>query len=353
MPIRGEMRPVAVNDVLLDVRNPRLPEGHEELFEEQRDLIVFVAEEYDALRIARSIAEFGYFPTEPPICIRENDRSIVVEGNRRIAALKILLSEELRRHPNLSSRETWEDLATSELIPSEVEALFVEDRQEVAPLIAYRHISGIEAWEPWAQARFVATLVDEQDAEFEQAASLVGETPNTVRRFYRDHAILSQAAQEFGFDTTRAEGQFGVFTRAMQDGGIRQYVGAPTPAAANRGERPLPSDRADEFYNVLGWIFGNEARRKVIDESRDLSSLGRVLSSEEPEAMRLLVEENDLASAFAVAGGIRDRLLRNLRGATNAAGRAAADYPAHAGEEDVERALEELRSTVAAIRMAE
>jgi hypothetical protein len=170
-----------------------------------------------------------------------------------------------------------------------------------------------------------------------------------VRRFYRDHAVLAQAAAEFGLDTSRAEGQFGIFTRALQDGGIRDYVGAPTPANTAKGTPPLAGDKRDDLERVFGWIFGTPSRPKVIDESRDLSSLGRVLASDEPEAIRLLVVENDLPGAFAAAGGIKDRLLKNLRDATNSTVRAREDLPDHRDDDNVLASVAELRAAVGSL----
>ena len=87
-----EMRPV--DDLHLDHRNPRLPEEFQEL--PQEELVCFVADEYDSLRIARSVAQFGYFPSEPLIVVEEDGVIIVVEGNRRLAALKLLNNADLR-----------------------------------------------------------------------------------------------------------------------------------------------------------------------------------------------------------------------------------------------------------------
>ncbi len=40
--------------------------------------------------MAKSIVLRGYFPNEPLLAIKEKDRYVVVEGNRRLAALKAL-----------------------------------------------------------------------------------------------------------------------------------------------------------------------------------------------------------------------------------------------------------------------
>ena len=80
--------------LLLDPENPRLPEDI--LGEDQNELIEYVAGEYDSLSIAKSISLYGYFLSEPLIAIEnEDDHYLVVEGNRRLAALKLLNDETL------------------------------------------------------------------------------------------------------------------------------------------------------------------------------------------------------------------------------------------------------------------
>lgn len=236
----AEARLLPVNELLLDRQNPRLPEDLEP--ESQEELIEFVAEEYDALRIAESMARFKYFRSEPLIVVEEEGQHVVVEGNRRLAALKILLDDELREALPLSRAERWRaaaDQADREAlgeVPVEVRA----DRADIAPLLGYRHISGIEPWDPWPKARFIATLIEEGDRSFEDAASIVGEDDSSVKSHYRNFRILRQASENFELPTDRAEDRFGTFNRAMQSTDLREFIGAPAPRHTER-DVPPPS----------------------------------------------------------------------------------------------------------------
>ena len=81
-------KPLFVNSLHLDPKNPRL--GRESLSRAPREIIQYLFEHDKALEIADSISTRGYFSNEPLLAIRENDRLVVVEGNRRLAALKAL-----------------------------------------------------------------------------------------------------------------------------------------------------------------------------------------------------------------------------------------------------------------------
>ncbi len=72
----------------LDAKNPRL--GRETTARAPREIIQHLFDHDKALDVAQSIVARGYFPNEPLLAVRENDRYVVVEGNRRLAALKAL-----------------------------------------------------------------------------------------------------------------------------------------------------------------------------------------------------------------------------------------------------------------------
>src|SRR4051812_2159917 len=86
----GGQRPIdlAISELYFDPRNPRLPEAAQSMTQEE--LLTYIAKEYQPIEIARSIAAHGYFLSEPLIVVLENGLYMVVEGNRRLAALRLL-----------------------------------------------------------------------------------------------------------------------------------------------------------------------------------------------------------------------------------------------------------------------
>src|ERR1044071_6852258 len=81
---------IAVAALRLDVDNPRLPEdvrGGDEVA-----ILKYLAEKTVLDEIARSMVENGFFSHEPLFVLANGDGSFVVlEGNRRLATLMILL----------------------------------------------------------------------------------------------------------------------------------------------------------------------------------------------------------------------------------------------------------------------
>ena len=330
----GKPDELPIHQLRLDPLNPRLPEAYQGASEVQ--LLEYIAEAYNAIEVARSIALHGYFHSEPLIVINATDDSyIVVEGNRRLVALRVLVEPTLS--DQLDDAEEWRALASAANLPERIPVVIAPSRQSVAPIIGYRHISGIEPWEPYAQARFIASLVDNESLGFQDVANLVGERSTEVAAKYRNFAAVTQVKDDFGIDITRVIRRFGVFTRVMTSSPLRTYIGAPAPAEVHPSERPLPEDSGPKARELFSWVFGDDSDDPVIGESRDITDLGQVVSSE--DGLRILKETRDLESSFIAAGGLRDRLLRRLTNAHNSLEAAQDDFAAYCDDEEVQELL--------------
>src|SRR5207247_388129 len=143
-----------------------------------------------ALSIAESIARHGYFESEPLIAVpaaaaypdesrrgAAARRYIVVEGNRRLTALRALVDPDFRS--SLRGRR-WAALPDDAELPADLPVLVVADRDQVAPILGFRHITGIAPWEPYPQANYIAELIDESGRSFAEVADLLNRSVTEV-----------------------------------------------------------------------------------------------------------------------------------------------------------------------------
>ena len=111
-----------MSELLLDARNPRLAEFGIPPDASQSTLLETLWKEMAVEEVAMSIAYSGYFEHEPLFVEKDRrGRFTVIEGNRRLAAVKILLDEQLRkrlRATNLPaiSEERAESISTLPVI---------------------------------------------------------------------------------------------------------------------------------------------------------------------------------------------------------------------------------------------
>lgn len=315
-----------------DPDNARLPPTL--IGAEQDDLLRYLARTKNLVAIGESMSRVGYFEEEPLLVVpnnREPGTLLVVEGNRRLAALRLLTDPTARR---VVGNHHWDDLAqearangfTFESVP----ALMYQTRDELLDYLGFRHVSGIAPWSADAKARFISRLVLQHGSSFYEAGRAIGSRSDVVRRQFVAFQCL-ETARGLGIDTSRAEADFGVWYRALQNPAIRNYVGVQgwledLPPDQIR----LPDDRIEALSEVLSWLFGEPARDDVdemppaIRDSRDIDLLGRVLR--DSTALALLRETRDVREASELLGDDREiisgALTSALRSLIIAAGQA-------------------------------
>lgn len=151
---------LSVSGLQLDQRNARLSWDRDD--RSQREIVQYLFEHEDALTIARSVARHGYFANEPLLAAKENEMHIVLEGNRRLAALKALRSPDLLEgtYKNRVNRLLQDSGPVA--IESTVRVTIAPSRSMADRLIAVRHIgTPVRRWRPENQARFILAKIEE------------------------------------------------------------------------------------------------------------------------------------------------------------------------------------------------
>lgn len=151
-------RPADVlDDLVLDPRNVRLDVSVEA---PQVDIMRDLFANERVLSLVEGIAKVGYLTHETPVVIQRDDQLVVVEGNRRIAALKaiqnpFLASEYQSRVSSIASRIPDRDGLRRIIVkvaPSQAEA---------DQIVAAIHTANLRIpWTPARQAAFFQAQVD-------------------------------------------------------------------------------------------------------------------------------------------------------------------------------------------------
>ena len=273
----GTAMNLPLRELLLDSANPRLiSDNHDN---SQVDLAATIAIKFEALEVAKSIARNGFFVNEPLIVLATADphKWVVVEGNRRLTALMGLAFEDVRK--TFYQKEDWDHIAESASLKpdTQIPCVKVDDRSQVASIIGFRHISGILDWTPYAQASYIAHLIETEGNSFEGVAEMIGKSRTDVTNLYRNFAIARQASNS-GIASTELEGAFSLLTVAMSSPHLRTHISAPSGREVVPTSEPIPADKIAELGELVGWIFGNDDTPALIEDSRQISSLGRIVA---------------------------------------------------------------------------
>lgn len=333
----GRKRPllnISYSKLKLDPFNPRLPEDAQG--KKQEDICYALYRFFDTEELAYSMSENGYFDEEPLVAIPENLPSafenftyeefiasqeylnfltdpntnfVVVEGNRRLSTIKLLLEIELRTALKIRNFPEITDEVKSDI--SILPVIIYPNRKEVLPYLGVRHISGIKKWEPYAKARYVAKMV-EQGFSIDDIQKQVGDRTNSARKIYLCYQLIEVAKYEFDLNTQKAENFFSYLLLASGQGSIKDYLGIEKRIQDVNLDAPIPPNKLENLKNIFSWLFGEGKEvLPVIKESRDITSkLSPVLRV--PEATEYLKITRDLSEAYERSDGEDELLKKNF-----------------------------------------
>lgn len=332
-------RDIAITHLVLDTENPRLPV--ETQGKGQFELLRVLYRDFNVTELADSFANNGYFTEEPLVVIPNNlpkdlignsgslddsqynafiefinDKATtftVVEGNRRLATCKLLMDVELRgkigiRQFPLLSPEIEQNL-------QKLPAIVYTSRGEVIPYLGVRHIVGIQKWDSFAKARYIAQLV-EKGKTLKEVEELIGDKRGAARKNYVCYKMVEQLEDEIAFDTKKVKNKFSFLMLAIGQGSVKRFLGIPSRQVEVNLAAPVSPDKLSNLTLVASWIFGDDKYDAVIKESRDITNfLAHVLDSE--IAVEHLKANRNLKDAYDLSDGEEAMLVRKLRQANS------------------------------------
>jgi len=156
-----KVRLLSVTSLRLDPKNPRIPEN-DEILKQQRliELLVKNDKVYD---LTKSIVNNGYYPIENLIAIKENEKHIVVEGNRRLTALKLLIDPQKAPKEKRSSFISLSNRLGQDNVIKKLKVYIAPSRENANLLIMSKHTNAdFEAWTPLMKAKFYLNQLSEE-----------------------------------------------------------------------------------------------------------------------------------------------------------------------------------------------
>jgi len=249
--------------------------------------------ELDALK--DSIETNGFVPLEQIVVERFEgvaDLFLVIEGNRRVAAVKSLLREQAAGSADISEIKLagMRELPAIEIIGTPTERS--EYRQT---LMAIRHIAGIRAWGPYQQAKLIVELF-EKESQFSKVAKEIGITTREVARRYRASKALQQMEEDEEFGEYAHPKLYALFHEAVAQPKVREWLDFSDDDFTAHSE---VARRA--FYELLSPSkLDEDTRHPKLQTARDVRQLKDII--DKPTARRILLDvERSLQDAVSAA----------------------------------------------------
>jgi hypothetical protein len=290
---------INISKLEFDKKNPRLVEFNFDDNIKEEKLIEVLCRVMAVEEIILSLHHSGYFKNDPLIAIPDGDRFIVIEGNRRLAAIKVITEypKYIRFYPKSLPEPSEELIKALQIIPVVVES----SREAAWQFIGFKHVNGAAKWNSYAKAEYIAQVHNDFGISLTDIGLQIGDTNKTVQRLYQALMVIQQAENDKVFDKGDITGSrlyFSHLTTGLQYDGIRDYIGLKDAEA----ESKTPATKVTELGEVLDWMFGSKKRdikSVIISQNPDLRNFDSVVKS--PQAISALRATNDLNVAFEIS----------------------------------------------------
>ena len=266
-----------VDELCFDRKNPRLFLDQDL---DESELLHLLWRDFAVDELALSIAGNGYFEHEPLFATREDGRYVVIEGNRRLAAVKLLLDGQLRELVGATDlpqiTEQWRQELGS--LPVVLSA-----RQDIWHYIGFKHVNGSQPWQSYAKAQYIAWVHNDLGQPLDEIARRIGDRHSTVKRLYRGLMVLRQAEMSGRFDLDdrwKKHFSFSHLYTGLDYQNIQELLGIDNESSFRPD--PVPQERIEALGDLCLWLYGRKStdtRPLVQSQNPDLRRLDTAIGS--------------------------------------------------------------------------
>lgn len=273
------------DDLEFDPSNPRLA-GKMNSFTQEKIQKEIFGEPYYASELVDSFLENGYIDYEPLVVKQNKDKFTVIEGNRRLAAIKEILA-----NPDKYKSDKIEDLKS---IPVLVFPENSDDDQTATEMRVYlgvRHLLGFREWPPYAKAQFLETE-SKKPGGLSQVLKETRLTRTAAKRLLIPFRILQKTKEKI----PKGE-DFSNLSEALSRSGTISFLELEIDSKTLEIKGYDKAKLALLFDDLYGKKTdgARDSSKKIIYDTRDISAYSKVLNSK--KASMVLHSGKSLAEA--------------------------------------------------------
>lgn len=313
MGVNLEAQKIATTELQFDRHNPRLIEFSIDQNTSEKKVLNILWAEMAVDEIVLSILANGFFDNEALLAVQEDNKIVVIEGNRRLAAVKSILTPNDIENKGMSK---YMSKITPELRKSlsSIPVIILNDRKESWGYIGFKHVNGPAKWGSYAKAQYIATVHNDYNIPLDVISQQIGDNNQTVLKLYQGLMVIEQAERTTDFrreDISAKRLYFSHLYTGLQTQGFQRYLGLEQ--AAKDTTDPVPTEKIENLERVMFWLFGSKEKdlQPIIQsQNPDLGNLSAVLKSE--PATMALEASNNLEIAYETSVGISKVFLNYL-----------------------------------------
>ena len=271
-----EFERIPAADILFDPQNPRL--GGDSTSNQSKLQSLLMEEPHYAKELVESFLENGFIEYEPLVVRQSADHYIVIEGNRRLAAVKHILDNP-EQYP-ASIREKLENVPV--LIFRSGGA---SERKEIRTYLGVRHLQGYREWPAESKAIFLDKNITAQ-TDFKKLKREFGIDRRDIGRYLIPYRVRKAGSQLLDELETGDEQSFWILGEALGRSGIKEYIQLDIDPKSFK----IRGFDKTKFRYLLEFLYGSTRQSgragglRRITDTRHLSRLSKVLANKRASA---------------------------------------------------------------------
>lgn len=309
---------ISTTQLHFDPENPRFYRLNSHASDEE--LIGDMLDEEGVSDLMMSIGQKGYFAGEPLLVTEEDGELVVVEGNRRLAAVK-LLNREIEAP---ARRSTSVEKVISEITvaaPTDLPCIVYPTRKDVVRYLGYRHITGIKEWDSLSKAKYLANIRDEfypdlsVSEQMQALAKDIGSRSDYVSKLLAalNLYINAENANFYGLPMTAKDVTFSFITTALGYNNIANWLGLESGTDIDAQGLVV-----ENLKNLFAWMFAKDPQgRTILGESRKLNEIAAIVTN--GDAIEVLMKTGNREEAYLYSDGPQEALEKALNDAISKA----------------------------------
>lgn len=268
---------VNLENLFFDPQNPRLPQALQGIVSEE-PVITHMLRDESLVELMKSIGQTGYSTSEPLLVVPvDNGNHIVVEGNRRLAALKLLADPS---KATVRRKAVEEVVRENNQTPTSIPCICYSNRDEILDYLGYRHITGVKSWGALEKARYLRQLYDRHVESVGEAriysvlAQMIGSRRDYVAKLLTAYSLYERANENayYGIDITEKDVDFSILSTAISYENIYNYVGLESTG-------DIDGKNIDDSHLAFLFTCLYDPQKKI-GESRELKQLNAVIGND-------------------------------------------------------------------------
>lgn len=281
---------VELDNLLIDPNNPRFadisdeslnipiqrfadPEVQNNAFNKMMNV------HFDVLSLANSIETVGFLQVDNIVAKKlDNEKYVIIEGNRRVTALKYIV-HQYRIGQSLLSDDTIKQFL-------QLEILVVDNAEDANDNIGkiiqgIRNVSGIKEWAAYQKAQFISDMI-EKGKEPGTISKMIGMQVKDINRYYKTYSAMGQFKRDEEYGGKWKHSYFSYFDEIVKRPALRKYFGW--------NEEHYIFSNQEHIHRFYDWIIPNDEDLVAFTDARDVRHLVDLIDDD--KALNYLDDRN-------------------------------------------------------------